>query len=60
MSKVVASSKDDALIKKDPIDISQNYTNVNPNTQEIWALVENNDLTSINNFFGVKFSLCSN
>ena len=41
------SSKDDALIKKDPIDISQNYTNVNPNTQEIWALVENNDLTEV-------------
>ena len=41
------SSKNDALIKKDPIDISQNYTNVNPNTQEIWAFVENNDLTEV-------------
>ena len=41
------SSKEDALIKKDPIDINQNYTNVTPNTQEIWALVENNDLTEV-------------
>ena len=41
------NSKDDALIKKDPIDITQNYANDTAYTQEIWALVENNDLTQV-------------
>ena len=41
------SSKEDALIKKDPININQNYTNVSAFTQEIWAFVENNDLTEV-------------
>ena len=41
------SSKEDALIKKDPININQNYTNTTAFTQEIWAFVENNDLTEV-------------
>ena len=39
------SSKDDALIKKDPIDITQDFTNVSPNTQEIWARIINIDVS---------------
>ena len=35
------------MIKKDPININQNYTNTTAFTQEIWAFVENNDLTEV-------------
>ena len=39
------TNPEDGLTGQNPIDIDQDFTNINPNTQEIWARIVNIDIT---------------